>query len=75
MSSDQDHAAFNDYFGKEMPWAAVPYEGARLRQTLGAKYGVQGIPTLVILDAATGAVVTKDGRAAVMRRRSLAGPF
>ena len=43
-----------------MPWLALPYAERELAVALGTKYGVEGIPCLVILDAATGEVVTKE---------------
>ena len=43
-----------------MPWLALPYAERDLAQALGTKFGVSGIPCLVILDAATGEVVTKE---------------
>ena len=43
-----------------MPWLTLPYAERELAQGLGTKYGVEGIPCLVVLDAATGEVVTKE---------------
>jgi len=63
VSSDRDEAAFKDYHG-EMPWLALPYGERDLKEKLSKKYKVQGIPTVVILDADAN-VITKDGRAAV----------
>ena len=45
-----------------MPWLTLPYAERELAQGLGTKYGVEGIPCLVVLDAATGEVVTKEVR-------------
>jgi len=64
ISSDRDKGAFNSYF-KEQPWLALPYEDRKIRNTLAEKFGVRGIPSLVILDAEAN-VVTTNGRAAVM---------
>lgn len=64
ISSDRDADAFKGYFG-EMPWLALPFADRDRARQLGGKFGVQGIPTLVILDPATGKVITKDGREAV----------
>jgi len=74
VSSDQDLQSFTEYYGS-MPWAAVPFEARAVKQALSTKYGVSGIPALVVLDATTGALVTKDGRAAVMSKRRLKGAF
>jgi nucleoredoxin len=66
VSSDQDEEKMYAYMNEsKMDWLAVPYDGPRRK--LGEKYGVRGIPTLVILDA-EGKVITKDGRAAVMSK-------
>jgi len=47
-----------------MPWFALPVEAAsgELGEYLSAKYKVKSIPTLVLLDGATGATITTDGR-------------
>lgn len=74
ISSDQDAHSFSEYFGS-MPWAAVPFEASKIRQQLSSKYGISGIPSLIILNAADGSIVTKDGRGAVMRKRSLTAGF
>ena len=68
MSSDRGAAEFASYYA-EMPWLAVPFEDAEARAALSAKYGVRGIPMLVLLDK-TGAVVTKNARAKVVSAAS-----
>jgi nucleoredoxin len=68
VSSDRGAAEFASYYA-EMPWLAVPFEDAEARAALSAKYGVRGIPTLVLLDK-TGAVVTKNARAKVVSAAS-----
>mmetsp|Transcript_42188 Transcript_42188/g.83047 ORF Transcript_42188/g.83047 Transcript_42188/m.83047 type:complete len:446 (+) Transcript_42188:69-1406(+) len=60
VSSDRDEESFNGYFGK-MPWLALPFEKRDLKATLSKKYKVKGIPTLVLLDASTGAIISTDG--------------
>jgi nucleoredoxin len=48
-SLDKSEKEFDDYFG-EMSWTyAIPY-GSDLGKKLSAKFKVQGIPTLVLLD-------------------------
>jgi len=64
VSSDREEDAFKDYFG-EQPWLALPYSDRKLKNALSKKYKVQGIPSLVIVDAETGELITKDGRDAV----------
>merc|ERR1712216_233195 len=63
VSSDQDERQFNEYFG-EMPWLALPF-GDKRKQQWNSMFGVQGIPSLVILDKDL-TTITKDGRASVM---------
>ena len=47
---------------RQMPWYAIPYDEEHRRQTLKSKYGICELPTLVIVNASTGEVVTHDGR-------------
>jgi len=63
ISSDRDEAAFKEYFA-EQPWLALDYSDRSLKEKLSNAFGVEGIPSLVILDAELN-LVTKDGRAAV----------
>eukprot|EP00930_Biecheleria_cincta_P079892 TRINITY_DN678_c0_g1_i1.p1 TRINITY_DN678_c0_g1~~TRINITY_DN678_c0_g1_i1.p1 ORF type:complete len:309 (+),score=54.63 TRINITY_DN678_c0_g1_i1:56-928(+) len=63
VSSDQDQDGFDGYYG-EMPWLALPYEDRTRKDMLSEKYGVRGIPTLVVLDGA-GNLVTTEGRGVV----------
>lgn len=64
VSSDRDEASFKEYFG-EQPWLSLPYEERDLKAKLSKKYKVNGIPSVVILDGATGETITTDGRSAV----------
>ncbi|KAJ1418072.1 thioredoxin-like protein, partial [Ochromonadaceae sp. CCMP2298] len=59
-SSDQDDASFGTYFGS-MPWTAMPF-GSAGKDALSTKFGVRGIPFLVILDGKDGSVKDADGR-------------
>lgn len=65
-SSDQDEAAFNEYFG-EMPWIALPF-GSRQKEALSEKFAVRGIPTLVVVDA-NGNTKDMNGRETVMNAK------
>ena len=47
---------------KKMPWYSIPYDEEHRRQTLKSKYGICELPSLVVVAAATGEVVTHDGR-------------
>ena len=49
VSSDRDESSFCGYFA-EMPFFAMPFAARDEAATLGEKYGVKGIPSLVLLD-------------------------
>merc|ERR1711869_158883 len=49
VSSDRDQAGFDEYYG-EMSFFAMPFAQRDLKGALGERYGVRGIPTLVLLD-------------------------
>lgn len=66
VSSDQDAGSFESYYS-EMPWVALPFSDRRLQQVLSSKFGVQGIPMLVVLRGADGCVVSKNAREAVQQ--------
>mmetsp|Transcript_91279 Transcript_91279/g.144232 ORF Transcript_91279/g.144232 Transcript_91279/m.144232 type:complete len:536 (+) Transcript_91279:63-1670(+) len=60
ISSDRDEASFGQYYN-EQPWLALPYSAPQ-RQMLGAQFGVRGIPSLIVLNGRTGAVISANGR-------------
>jgi nucleoredoxin len=51
VSSDRDQTSFDEYYGS-MTFDALPFSARDLKTALGEKYGVKGIPTLVLLDGA-----------------------
>lgn len=59
-SAEDQQEYMKDY---DMEWPAIPYDSP-LRQELGAKYEVSGIPSLVIVDD-QGNLITKDGRSEI----------
>lgn len=63
VSSDSDQSSFNQYYGT-MPWFSIPF-GAKQIETLGQKFHISGIPALIVLDAADGAIKDADGRSTV----------
>lgn len=66
VSSDRDEKTFRDYFG-EMSWGlALPFEERDKKNSISRTFGVQGIPTVAILDAHTGETITTDA-AGLMR--------
>ena len=70
VSSDKDQGSFDGYY-KEMPWLALPFSERETKAKLAEKYGISGIPTLVLLDGATGELKTKDGRGEITSDKSL----
>ena len=72
VSSDNSKEEFDHYFG-EMPWKAVEFTQEKTMK-LGEKYGVRGIPSLIILDK-KGNIVRQDGRMLVHKFREAAFPF
>ncbi|XP_043574139.1 nucleoredoxin isoform X1 [Chiloscyllium plagiosum] len=64
VSADRSEDSFKQYFN-EMPWLAVPYTDEARRSRLNWNYGIQGIPTLLILDQ-EGKIITRQGRPAVL---------
>eukprot|EP00439_Symbiodinium_sp_Y106_P049327 s1515_g6.t1 len=63
VSSDRDQSQFEEYF-KEMPWLALDFADRDLKEQLSQIFKVDGIPSLVVLDANL-EVVTLKGRGAV----------
>jgi nucleoredoxin len=64
VSSDRDDAGFDEYFGS-MPWTAMPFSERAKKAELSSRYGVQGIPSLVVLNK-DGSVISKNAREALM---------
>lgn len=60
VSSDRDQAGFDESYG-EMPWHALPFGVGDIESKLLEKWGVLGIPKLIVLDA-QGNLVTAKGR-------------
>jgi len=58
VSSDRDEAAFKEYFA-EQPWLALDFSDQALKNKLSKAFGVQGIPTLVILDSNLNTITTE----------------
>lgn len=68
VSSDKDEGSFKEYLS-HMPWHAVPFNNGDFAKKAGAlseRFGVEGIPRLVILDHELN-VVREDARGAVMK--------
>lgn len=65
VSSDQSEAEFQSYY-KTMPWTALPLASNK-KNELSRKFGVSGIPMLVVLDGVTGEIKSMGGRNDVSR--------
>lgn len=61
VSSDRDEASFAEYYG-EMPWLALPFADSAAKQALSERFGVRGIPMLVLLDGFTGELKLDNAR-------------
>ncbi|CAF1169914.1 unnamed protein product [Adineta steineri] len=59
VSCDEDEEGFNKYFN-EMPWKALPFSERDRAKTLGEKFEVEGIPSLVVLSSSC-EVLVADG--------------
>ena len=59
-STDGNEAAFERNYSK-MPWAAVPYLDEDRSQSLRQRFGINGIPTLVVISP-NGTLISYDGR-------------
>ena len=69
VSSDQSEDAFTEYFGSMTNFHALLYSKRELKDALSTRYGVEGIPSLVALDAATCEQISIDAdlRSAVVK--------
>jgi len=63
VSSDRDQAAFREYYAT-MPWLAIP-QGDKRKGALSKLFGVSGIPSFALVDAATGETITSNARGKV----------
>lgn len=60
VSSDEDQEGFDEYYAK-MPFAAVQFDKEDVREQLGSMFGVEGIPTLVVIGK-DGKTITDGGK-------------
>jgi nucleoredoxin len=63
VSSDRDESSFKEYFD-EMPWLALEYSDRKRKEELSTLFGINGIPSLVIVGP-DGETITTNGRAAI----------
>ena len=48
-----------------MPWAAVPFADADMRDAISSKFGVSGIPAFIVINPEDCSVIDKEGRSTV----------
>jgi len=64
MGSDRDETQFAEYFA-DMPWKAVPFKNRDFKNAISSAFGIQGIPSVVVIDKDAN-VITDKGRNGVM---------
>lgn len=64
VSSDRDAASFREYYST-MPWLAIPHDDPRTGK-LSSLFGVDGIPSFVLINASTGNIVNGNARGNVI---------
>jgi hypothetical protein len=69
VSSDSDEASFAAYY-KDMTWVSVPFENRDAKTKLAKKYGVSGIPMLVVTDT-NGDIIVPNARADAQKSTDL----
>jgi len=65
VSSDRDKGKFDEYCA-EMPWLALPFEKRDEKTMLSEAFGVNGIPSFVVVNP-DGTTITTDGRSQVTK--------
>ena len=58
MSGDKQEDVFKSYYA-EMPWLAIPFKDRRMKQVV-RRFGIKGLPRLIVLDAKTHEVLNSD---------------
>ncbi|RKP07541.1 thioredoxin-like-domain-containing protein [Thamnocephalis sphaerospora] len=67
VSHDRDEDAAAEYLSNKLGWMTLPFDDVDRRRTLARLFEVQMIPTLAIVDADTGKIVSTWGRSAIMK--------
>ena len=65
---------FKEYYA-DMPWTAMPFEARDTAEKIGEKFGVSGIPHVIVLSGKDGSVVSKDARSIITAKKTLSGIF
>lgn len=64
ISSDENQAQFEESYNL-MPWCALYFSDRSRKNKITDHYSVAGIPSLIFIEAETGAVITKEGRSII----------
>ena len=59
---DEEEPDFNEYYQGHMPWLSMKFNSESERQALTQKYDFESIPTLVVVNADSGELLTAGGR-------------
>jgi thiol-disulfide isomerase/thioredoxin len=71
VSSDRSPEEMKEYMTSEkMPWKALPFNSGKKRE-LASKYGLIGIPTLIVVDS-NGKLISSSGRVDVVSKGAAA---
>eukprot|EP01084_Bolivina_argentea_P014271 26664_1 len=70
VSSDQNEKSFKEYFEQQGDWLSYPF-GSQQGKLLKYKFGVSGIPTLIVINK-NGKVIDTKARRIVMQKGPLA---
>lgn len=62
VSSDSDKATFKSYWEEQADWLALQYDQRTEKEQMSEVFGVRGIPTLAVVDLATGKTITTKAR-------------
>lgn len=68
VSSDKDQPSFDAYFST-MPWYALPQTANDIQKKLATILQIQGIPSVIVLEAKSGKFITDDGRNHVLQAK------
>jgi len=70
VSRDRTKSAYTSYYA-EMTWASVEYDAPNnLRDKLMQDFGIQGIPSLLVLDAKSGKLLNDKARTDIANKKS-----
>uniref|UniRef100_A0A7S0DVD4 Thioredoxin domain-containing protein n=1 Tax=Hanusia phi TaxID=3032 RepID=A0A7S0DVD4_9CRYP len=65
LSGDRTETDFTKYF-HQMPWVALPFAQRDIKEAIEREIGADSLPTLVLIDPCSGAVLSKNGRKVIL---------